>query len=332
MAGVKALRKIQLGDESPAGTAVAASTIWRGLGAIEDQREVVFAEEDVGVLPGVDRTYTPKLLAALAMEETEATFEQLPYILEAGVKSVSGVKDGDGSGYAYTFAFPTTAANTPLTYTIEMGDNQAVEEMEYSFVQEFTLSGAVGEALKMSATWVGRQVSTSSFTGALSIPTVEEILFQKGVLYIDDTGGSIGDGLVSNSLIAMSLNVTTGFVPLFAADGELYFSVHKQVAPEVTLDLTFEHDATAVAAKVDWRAETTQLIRLLFQGTALETAGTTYTYKTLNIDLAGKWKMIDAIGDQDGNDVVTGHLRARYSSADTLFAEVIVVNELSALP
>jgi len=204
--------------------------------------------------------------------------------------------------------------------------------MEYSFVQEFTLSGAVGEALKMSATWVGRQVSTSSFTGALSIPTVEEILFQKGVLYIDDTGGSIGDGLVSNSLIAMSLNVTTGFVPLFAADGELYFSVHKQVAPEVTLDLTFEHDATAVAAKVDWRAETTQLIRLLFQGTALETAGTTYTYKTLNIDLAGKWKMIDAIGDQDGNDVVTGHLRARYSSADTLFAEVIVVNELSALP
>jgi len=126
MAGVKALRKIQLGDESPAGTAVAASTIWRGLGAIEDQREVVFAEEDVGVLPGVDRTYTPKLLAALAMEETEATFEQLPYILEAGVKSVSGVKDGDGSGYAYTFAFPTTAANTPLTYTIEMGDNQAV--------------------------------------------------------------------------------------------------------------------------------------------------------------------------------------------------------------
>ena len=50
MAGVKALRKIQIGRESTAGTAVPATEIWRGEGAGEDQRTVVFPVEDVGYL------------------------------------------------------------------------------------------------------------------------------------------------------------------------------------------------------------------------------------------------------------------------------------------
>ncbi len=54
MAGIKALRKIQLGREANAGTAVAATAIWRGMGTIEDTREVVVAEEDVGIIMGTE--------------------------------------------------------------------------------------------------------------------------------------------------------------------------------------------------------------------------------------------------------------------------------------
>ena len=39
MSGKKALRKIQLGQEATPGTIVAATTIWRGMGTIEDLRE-----------------------------------------------------------------------------------------------------------------------------------------------------------------------------------------------------------------------------------------------------------------------------------------------------
>ena len=53
MAGVKALRKVQLGLESTKGTAVAATALWRGTGTIEDKREVVFPDEDIGYLSGV---------------------------------------------------------------------------------------------------------------------------------------------------------------------------------------------------------------------------------------------------------------------------------------
>ncbi len=57
--GVKALRKIQIGKETTAGTAVAATTIWRGMGTIEDQREIRRIDEDVGVLQRTNRSATP---------------------------------------------------------------------------------------------------------------------------------------------------------------------------------------------------------------------------------------------------------------------------------
>jgi len=333
MAGIKALRKIQLGVEVTPGTAVAATAIWRGMGTIEDQREVVFSQEDVGYVGGLDRTHVPKLLAAISMDETEATFEQLPYILAAGVKNVvAGAADGSGSDLIYAYPFPTTAVNTLKTYTIQGGDNQEAERMEYSFVEAFKLTGKAGEALKMQADWLGRQVALNAFTGSLSLPTVEEILFSKGKLYIDAVGGTIGGTQKSNTLLGMELSVKTGLIPVFAADGNLYFSFMKSTGQlEIILKITFEHDSTSAAEKVIWRAGTPRQIRLDFDGNAVTTPGTTYSTKKLRIDLAGKWEKFDKLDEQDGNDIVTGTFRARYNSTAALFASITVVNELASL-
>ena len=46
MAGVKFLRRIQLGVESVLGTGVAATTKWRGNGAIDDGIDLRFVQED----------------------------------------------------------------------------------------------------------------------------------------------------------------------------------------------------------------------------------------------------------------------------------------------
>src|SRR3972149_3846857 len=156
MPGIKALRKLQLGRETVAGTAVAATTLWRGMGVIEDQRETVFVDEDTGYLSGVDRSYQPKLLAALSLESIPATFEQLPHLLEMGIETVTPVQDGTGTDYIYTYAGPTTAVKTQKTYTIEGGDNQEAEEMEYCYAEKITLEGKAGEAVMMSADIKGR--------------------------------------------------------------------------------------------------------------------------------------------------------------------------------
>jgi len=96
--------------------------------------------------------------------------------------------------------------------------------------------------------------------------------------------------------------------------------------------VTFEHDATSAAEKVAWRAGTTRQLRLRWLGTALTTAGSGYTYKTLIVDMAGKWEKFDKLAEQDGNDIVTGTFRARYNSTAALFCELVVVNELASLP
>jgi hypothetical protein len=333
MAGIRALRKIQLGLETTAGTAVAATALWRGVGVLEDRREVTFVNEDIGYISGVDRTYTGKLLAALAMDAVPATFEQLPYLLAAGVKDVvTGAADGLGSDKIYSYPFPTTAKNTIKTYTIEGGDDQEAEEIEYAFVESFKLSGRPGGALEMSAAWLGRQVIVSAFTGAIAVPTVADILFAKGKLYVDAASGAFGTTLQSNTFLGMDLNVITGWVPVFTADGNLYFTFSKITVPEITLDITFEHDAAGVARKVDWRAETARLVQIKFEGANVATAGTVYSKKTLIVNLAAKVEKVTPLGEQDGNDILTATFRARYNATAAKFAEIIVVNELAALP
>jgi len=331
--GIRALRRIQLGREAAAGTAVAATTIWRGMGTIEDQRQTVFPQENIGYLSGVNRSYQPKLGAALSMDSVEATYEQICHVLEAGIKLVqTGAADGSGSGKIYTYSLPVTAANTTRTYTIEGGDNIAAEEMEYSFVSEFSLDGEAGKALMVSSTWNGRQVSTSAFTASLALPTVEEILFSKCVLYADSVSGTIGATTQSNTLLKASIKVTTGLIPVYTATGQLYFSFTKQAGPEVTVSLTYEHDTTSVAEKAFYVAGTPRQIRLKFPGAALTTAGTAFSTKILQIDLAGKWEGFSKIDEQDGNDILTGTFRARYDSTAALFASLKVCNLLTSLP
>lgn len=330
--GVLPLRKLQLGQETTAGTAVAADFIWRGKAStIEDRFQPIFVDEQIGYLSGTDRTYVPFVEAALSMEATEATFEQLPHILEAGVKTATPVQDGAGTDYIYTYAFPTTAKNTIKTYTIEGGDDQQEEEFAHAFVEKFVISGKGKEALMMSADWLGRQVAPSTFT-ALSAPTVETILFQKGKLYIDAIGGTIGTTQVTSTLLGMDLSITTGWHTKYTADGNLYFTYLDCTMPEVLLNMTWVHNATAVTEKANWRAQTARLVQVKFEGTAVATPGTTYSVKTLIGNLAGKWDRFEKIGEQDGNDIVNGIFRARYNSTASLFASILVINELSALP
>lgn len=333
MPGLRTLSKVQLGRETVPGTAVAATSLWRGIAFPEDTREIVVVEESIGLMVPSGRQYVPKLGGQIEFEEIEATFEQLFHLFEAGIKTVgTGASDGVGSGKIYDYTFPTTTPNTIKTYTIEGGDNQQAEEMEYSFVSELKLSGVKGEALKMSATWLGRQITLSTFTGALSAPTVEEILFSLGKLYIDVDSGNFGTTVKSSSLLEMELTLTTGLVPVWTADGALYFTFHKQVQPELELKLTFEHDAVSVAEKTAWRAGTPRLIQLKFEGSTLTTGGTTYQKKTLILNVAGKWESFDALGEEDGDNIVSGTFKGAYSTSKSTMGNFIVVNEIASVP
>ena len=331
--GLKTLRKLQLGQEVTAGTAVAATALWRGMGTIEDTRETVFPDEDVGFASGVDRSYVPKVEGALELESVEATYEQMGYPLAGGVEDITaGVADGVGTDFIYQYDFSTSTQNSIQTFTIEGGDDQGAEEFNYCLCQGFTLSGESFASWMINSNWLGREVAPSTFTGSIAIPSVEEVLFAKTKLFIDAIGGTHGTTQISDTLLSAELAVDTGYRPIPVGDGNLFYSSHAmKVQPDITLSITFEHDASAIAEKVNWRAETPQLFQLIAEGSAFGTPGTTYSNHTMIINVAGRWESFEKIGNQDGNDILTGVVRVKYNSTAAFFAQIIMVNEVTAL-
>jgi len=334
--GTQGLRKFQLGLESTEGTAVAATAIMRGEAAgLEDNQNVVWANEDVGYLSGTDRTYIDRLSGTYTMPAIPLTFEQVQYMLSAGIENiVSGVQDGAGTGYVYQYDFMTTALNTIKTYTLETGDDQQAEEMNGSFVESFELSGRGGEAWMMAGVWRGRTVTNTTFTGAIAIPSVETALFGKTSLYVDAIGGTIGTTQVTGSFLGASIRVNTGWKFKFSGDGNLYPTIRyfDKNAYMVELVATFEHDTAGSARKTDWRAETARLVRIQCAGSSLTTPSA-YTTKIFRLDCAAKVVSIPGLGEQEGNDILEVTMRSRYDTTSASHAQIIVVaNSLTALP
>lgn len=325
MAVSSATRRCQLGRETTPGTAVAATTYWRGPASMQDMTQVVTVQEDVGRYSPQGRTYVPMIGAQVSMPSQVATFEQLLHIFEAGIQTVT--PSGTEAPYTYTYTFPTSDTEPTLqTYTIEYGDAEDAEEAEYCFVESFELTGAPDEAVMVTATWRGRQVTQGiTFTADLTLPAVEEILFDQGVLYIDDSGGSIGASQVSNSFLEFSFSVTTGWVATTTGDGELYFTFPKLTRPEITLSITAEHtsDWDSAGEKAEWVAENFRLVRIQFDGTSS---------RYLRLDMAGKWLTFGVIEDRDGNSVLTGEMSVEESSTDSLWCEIEISCTLASVP
>ena len=329
--GILALRRVQIGQEASAGgTTDIASTIWRGTGVLTDNRETTFPDENIGILGGTTRSYVAMTGGQIDLEG-DATFEQLPLLLNAAIyKTVPTSDSGSGFEYEWTVQnFSTDPIETSdlQTLVIEGGDNNEAEIMRYGFVSELGISGNAGEAVTVSATIQGREISGGqSFTAGLTIPEVETIIFTKGKLYIDPTSDTIGTTLVSQTLLGAEFNMVTGWQSVMTADGRKDFAFVKRAADEITLQLTYEHNGTATTEKAAWRNQTERAIRLQFEGNALSSSGT-YSTKLLIIDLWGKYEQFDALTDQDGNDTVVANFRAAYSSVGANKCVITVVNE-----
>lgn len=335
--GVKALEKIQLGKESTAGTAVAATTIWRGMGRIAYDNEVKRVAESVGIALPTTREYVPRLGATLALDPVEATFQQLPYIFEAGVAAESPTQDGTGSGYIYAYSMPTSAMNTLNTYTFEGGNNVQAREIEYGFCESFKISGNAAEGVMMESAWRGRQSTDTTFTGSLSVPTLvpaDNLVFGGSTLAIDAVSGTLGATAVSNTLLSFELDVTTGYKAKYTNAAKYFdFIYWDRDTFNAVLKLVFEHNSSSEAQVDLFEAGTPRQFRLEFTGAAVaDNTGATHDNLKFRIDAAGTYINNPTFTDNDGNNVWEMEVQVGYDLTATLGLDFLVVNELSSLP
>ena len=321
--------KVQLGRETTAGTAVAATTVWRGaFSMLEDARTRNIVEEQIGAFMQAERSYDAALLARWSQPETPMTFEQVAHILEAGVKTATPTGVGPYV-YVYDYPYTGTTLNTIKTYTIEAGGvtvAQDVFEMEYSFVEEFTFSGRAGETWMMSSNWVGRRMTGATYTAALTAPTVNDAPFAFTELYIDASGGTVGTTQKTGVLMAAEVRVRTGLQPVPVGDGNLYFASHKWTQPEITFSITLELENTIGALVTERGAYRNNEIRLL-RLRVNRAAGLRHS-----MHMAVKYDSIGDYENTDGNTTVTLEGHAVASAADSLSATFILTNGNATVP
>jgi hypothetical protein len=323
--GTKALRELQIGKEGTPGSAVAATHVWRSVsGTGEDQRVIAERPESLGIwLPSTSSYFIPQEHVVINIEGN-ATFENLGWVFDCSVKSVSGVIDGAGTGYTYTFTFPTTAAHTFKSATMEWGDDQQAYESAYCVVPTWKLSGSPGEALKIASEWHGRAMGTTTFSTVVAA-AAEEILYNKHKIWID-AAGSIGTAQKTLTLKDFSLTWANG-LKFHWGDGEKYFAAAVARPPTITLDMTLEFNAIGSAEYDLFAALTPRAIRIRIDGaTALGTAGT-YTYQGIIIDLYGVYTKFSKIDERDGNDIVSASMNCGYDATAAGAGSIILIVE-----
>ncbi len=178
----------------------------------------------------------------------------------------------------------------------------------------------------------GGSVTVEQWFTNLALPSVEEMVFQKSQLYIDPTSSSAGTTLKSNTVLAYDFVYNTGLDGLATADGRLDYSQVVMGLPSGSLKVDFYHEGSAIAEKAAWRNKTPRVIRLQIQGTKLATAGTTYSYKTLIVDLYGYWSKFSNLGENAGIDTVTGEFTMAYDPTAASAGQILIVNSLASLP
>jgi hypothetical protein len=220
MSGIKALRKIQLGKEATPGTQVVATAVYRGTGSLEDQRKMAFPNENIGlIVPSDAEEFTSQNLAEVTLGPDEASFEQLPYFLEAGIKKLAApVADGGGTGKIYSYPLSLTSQNTIQALTIEGGDDNQVEFGTYFFAKEITLEGKWGEPLKASSKLTGQILGTGAYN------TGTGIAFDNAHHITDSNSGfTVANGFASSMIIKVfGTTLNDGIYTVTArADGQL---------------------------------------------------------------------------------------------------------------
>jgi len=236
----------------------------------------------------------------------------------ASTKKITDAANGLAGFVTGTTIKVTDTANNDGIYTVVTGGVAAEIVVTETLVDEGANSCTIQDWFSGGPT-------------GLTLPTLEVMNFSKSKLYLDVIGGTVGTTIKSNTLLGFDMIIKTGWMGVPSGDGTSSFGFIKCADPGVTLDITFEHNGTARAEKAFYRALTARLLRLKVEGTALATAGTTYSYKTFIADLAGKWTKFSVLGEQNGNDIVTGTFTSKYDPTAAAFATFIVVNALATL-
>ena len=309
------LKLLQLGKESIRGTAVAATKKFAGVLDVENEDEWDRPEHVLGRQSLFEKGIATRVFQQVGLKYSgPAYYEQLLWWLGMAIKGgVSGVQQGGTAAYLWTFEPTLASGDAPDSYTIEYGDEQQNFESEYCIARSITLGGAPREPWKIDVDIVGRQVTESTVTGALTLVTgLEAPPFNKTNLYIDTAWSGLGGTVKAATLVNCSLTIP-GFKALANADGNNYFSAYGIQGRAITGKMAMLFNATANTERDAYAARTAKWVRLDCQGTLI--AGS--YYKWLRVDMCIEYTKFKVLGEWEGQTLVEAEFVSCYDATGT---------------
>ena len=331
MAAERALTKMQFGKETTNGTAVAATKYLLAAPMALPQDKAVSVPSDLmGIRARSGRAQNYQYLARGTVSfdaEHPLYYQALPQLFSCSVKGnvTASETTGGQSDYLWAFTPSLTASNTPDSITLELGDDTQAFEMEYLMYERVRIAGQIAQdgtasPVTCDADFFARQVTATTFTGSLTLPTVEQLNAKLCRFYLNPSWATVGETEKTGTLRSFDIEIITGLHPKFMGGANKYFDLEGESYIDVMANLVLEGNATADAIWDAYQARTFQVLRFSISGSQIGTGGT----HNLAIDIGGYWESVEPLGgESNGNNL---HNAVFHGVYDVTGAKLLQVN------
>jgi len=327
---------VQVGDETTYGTSVTADTRLSALSIMAtpsmDFQQFRPAGNKFNTIAALNREFTEADLEG-ALTYTESIY---PFSSLFGAAAITTPATGVLSRQ-HEYVVSSTAADAPVSFTVQRGDGTLKETFAGFVVNELALDFS-RDGIEMSGSGFGKAIAHAA--GAMdtitTTPTLLPVLATQVSVYADaypasPTEANITSAFgVSKLTRVQSANVTFGnrYSQVWALDAAQAGNVAVVEVPvEFGLELVMQADATGMGYLATARAGTPILLRVQGIGSIIEGA---ITYR-VTIDVLGRIVGGGNIDDSDGTQTVTWEFDMMHDSTWSRAMRVQVVNQATAL-
>ena len=325
-------RKVQYGKETNRFTAVAATKMLTGHVNIPKDREPVLFGGSLGLRIRNNQSVIAQIKADdLRYSDPTAYFQELPLFLSLGLKGgiTASEQTPSQADYLWTFNPTLSAADALDAITLEMGDDERAYEVEGVSATSLKISGKTGDnsLVSLEAGLIGKQLTSTTFTGALSLPTREPILGNLAKIYLDPSWANVGVTQKSGILREYSAELQFGVEQLHHGAAKTVDS-QRQGYLAWLLQFVFERGAEAEAIFDAFQAQTFKVMRLAIEGSQIGT-GVVHSVK---IDMGGHFVAVDPFGQEDeGFGLYTATFEALYDGTGAKAIQASVSTNTNAI-
>jgi len=345
-AAIQPLTLIQVGKESTAGTAVAATRriLTKSATYRRQAPQEMFEGQLTGVLPRAVKTPITTRKHSQLEIATDLDFEQPLLPLLSGCKGgVTPSSPGSGEARLWTFA-PSQTAPSVDAYTLEFvvddGSTKQAVEAAYGFTSSFEITGGVEALPQITWSMDARATDDVTYTSGIALPTLSFASNLKWSVHMDNTWSAIGGTNIGGQVYGFTWGQSPFVMPQYYLDArsDLSFSgVEPQTrTTDVAIECTYDTGAsnfvkTELAKKA---TGTMRFLELRLAGGAFQSPDTAHSrfIKLRGCFVHADDSMEELGTDRDGNSVVSMHLLSQYDPTGGIDVNYLIQNNVASFP